>query len=540
MENHSQIIAEYIRSLLYDAKIQEDMPDELLEIEGMKEIDSTLRELRKSIRAVGIGELSEKIEGKGYVFGILKDLQAALKTLNWQTKAISAGDFSQRVEFLGEFSDAFNDMVVKLETAILEVKEARDLFEMFFETIPEATMIVSAKNWNILDCNRAFEKMTGYTKKELYDKNIQEISFFRDSIQEDIFFETIGENTKANNILIELLVQDGSLIYGLFSSDTILIEKEKHILFVIKDITEMKNLEQKLKDSEEIHRLLVDNANDVIWTMNLLGEFTYISPSVEKLRGYTVDEVLNQSNEELLCPDSLIFFEEGIKTAINCVENDLPFKIFREDVEQPCKDGSTVMTDLTVSGIYDKESRFVGILGVSRDITDRRRMEEEIRKLSETDRLTQLNNRLKLDSVLKHEIERLARSDSACSVIILDIDFFKKVNDTYGHLVGDEVLKEFAMIIKSNVRKIDTIGRWGGEEFMVIMPFTEIDGGKVLAEKLRSKIVQHNFAGAGNLTASFGVAESRGDLSAVELVAKADSAMYKAKHAGRNRVCHSD
>jgi diguanylate cyclase (GGDEF)-like protein len=166
-------------------------------------------------------------------------------------------------------------------------------------------------------------------------------------------------------------------------------------------------------------------------------------------------------------------------------------------------------------------------------------MEEEIRRLSETDGLTQISNRLKLDAVLKLEIERLSRSDSVCSVIILDIDFFKKVNDTYGHLVGDEVLKDVADIIKKGVRKIDTVGRWGGEEFMVIMPVTEASKGMVLAEKLRNKISRHVFAGVGNLTASFGVAESRGDLNAVELVAKADAAMYQAKDAGRNQVCKS-
>jgi len=407
MQDHSQMINEYMRSLLYDMKIQDEMPKELREIEGMKEIDITLRELRKSIRAIGIGDLSEKIQGSGYTFGIIKALQSALRNLTWQTKAISSGDFSQRVEFLGEFSDSFNDMVKKLETAILEVKEARDLFEMFFETIPDATMIISNEDWKILDCNRAFESMTGCSKDKLRSQSIKEVQLFRDTTQEDIFFGSIRKNTKGHDLLVELTVQDDSMIYGLFSWDTILIEREKHILCVIKDIT------------------------------------------------------------------------------------------------------------------------------------DRKKMEEEIRRLSETDGLTQINNRLKLESVLNLEIERLYRSDSVCSVILLDIDYFKRVNDTYGHKTGDEVLKEVADIIKNSVRKIDTVGRWGGEEFMVIMPLTDMNMGKILAEKLRKKISENVFAGDKNLTASFGIAESRGDVSAIELVATADAAMYQAKEAGRNRVCNS-
>ena len=534
--NDNQAIIEYIRKLLDDVKISEEIPEELLKIEGIKEIDESLRSLRKAIQSIGNGDLSERISGKGYTIGILKNLQATMRNLTWQTKAISNGDFSQRVNFLGEFSEAFNDMVKKLKSAILEVGEAKDLFEMLFETIPDATMIISMEKGIILDCNRACEALTGYEENQLNGRPVNEIHFFKDSKQEDIFFNSAREENQSNNVLIELELQDGAQVYGLFSSDVVTIENEKYLLSVIKDITEMKQLEQSLKESEELHRLLADNANDVIWTMDLTGKFTYVSPSVEKLRGYTVEEVLLQSPEELLCPSSRIHLEKGLEDAIYLVQNNKPFKTFRGDLEQPCKDGTTVWTDLTVSGIYDRENHFVGMLGVSRDITDRRQLNEEIRRLSETDRLTQLNNRLKLDEVLNLEIERLSRSESVCSVILFDLDHFKRVNDTFGHLVGDIVLKEIAQILKEEIRQIDTVGRWGGEEFMIIMPLADINGGQVLAEKIRTIISEKNFTGTGKLTASFGVAETRGNLKAVELVARADVALYESKKGGRNRV----
>lgn len=188
---HSQMIKEYIGSLLYDMKISEKMPEEFREIDGMVEIDRTLRELRRSIRAIGTGALSEKIQGTGYVFGIIKDLQSALRNLTWQTKAISSGDFSQRVDFLGEFSDSFNNMVKKLESAIVEIEEARDQFEMFFETIPDATIIISVEDGNILDCNRAFETMVGKSKNTLRNQAMKEIGLFRNSKQEDIFCKAV-------------------------------------------------------------------------------------------------------------------------------------------------------------------------------------------------------------------------------------------------------------------------------------------------------------------------------------------------------------
>ncbi|NCC16286.1 MAG: diguanylate cyclase [Clostridia bacterium] len=478
------------------------------------------------------------IEGKGYIVGILKTLQSALRNLIWQTKAISFGDFSQTESFLGEFSEAFNHMVNKLEAAILELEEAKDLCEMLFETIPDATMIISMETGMLLNCNRAFEIMMGYSKSELCYKRLNELHFFKDSEQERVFFNSIHVDTTSNNILIELRLWDETQVYGLLSSNVVTIKNERYILSVIKDITEMKKLEQNLKESEERHRLLADNASDVIWTMDLNRKFTYISPSVEKLRGYTVEEVFAQPKEELLCPSSRGFLENWMQNAVHLVENNLPFDIFRGDVEQPCKDGTTVWIDLTMSGIYDKENRFIGILGVSKDITERKRMEEEITRVSETDRLTQLNNRSKLDAILNLELERLPRSESVCSVIILDLDFFKRVNDTWGHLMGDAVLKEVAQILRDGIRPIDTVGRWGGEEFMVVMPLSDLSEGIILAEKLRARIAEHSFLMVGHITASFGVAQTRGSLSAVELVAKADAGLYEAKNSGRNRVCY--
>ena len=306
---------------------------------------------------------------------------------------------------------------------------------------------------------------------------------------------------------------------------------------MIKDITEMMLLEQNLKKSEEIHRLLADNANDVLWVMDLSGIFSYVSPSVEKLRGFTVEEVMDQTREELLCPGSLIYFEKGLEGVIHRVQNSEPITAFRGELEQPCKDGTTVWTDVTVSGMYNPAGHFVGLLGVSRDVTEKREMAETIKRLSETDLLTQLNNRVKLHEVLCLELARLSRCESVCSVIFLDIDHFKQVNDTYGHLVGDSVLKEMARILATNTRLIDTVGRWGGEEFLIILPLTDVKGAEFLAEKLRRTISEYNFTSVGHLSASFGVADTTKCISMNELINSADAALYHAKETGRNQVC---
>lgn len=161
---------------------------------------------------------------------------------------------------------------------------------------------------------------------------------------------------------------------------------------------------------------------------------------------------------------------------------------------------------------------------------------EELGKLAITDRLTGLVNRMRLDEVLKNEIIRFNRSVHELSVIMLDIDHFKNINDTHGHIKGDQVLKDVAKTITSNIRENDISGRWGGEEFIIICPGTNLEGAIVIAEKLRAKIESLGSESELSLTGSFGVAQiSEGD-KGVDLIRKADDALYKAKRAGRNRV----
>lgn len=526
----------YIRAMLVDIVVADELPNELRVVDGMEEIDGLLRGVRSAVRSIGLGELSYRIAGKGYVIGVIKNLQAALKNLTWQTKAVASGDFSQRVDFLGEFSDVFNSMVIKLEGALHEVKEARDRFEMFFETIPDATMIMSMEDQRVFKWNRAFEEVSGCTAAELHGMQLDEVCRFTNEVQKEAFFDALRHEQSVHNMILELSFRSGGTMHGLVSAQVMTIGSEPYILSVIKDITELHEMEKRLKASEELHRMLADNANDVIWTMGLDGKFTYVSPSVLKLRGYTVEEVMAQSREELLCPSSVMLLENGLRTAAHAVHNNLPFPVFRGDVEQPCKDGTTVWTDLTVSGMYDSENRFVGMLGVTRDITERKRMEKEIRRLSETDRLTGLSNRLKLDEVLATEIEQSALRGLPCSIVLLDIDYFKRVNDTFGHLVGDTALQDVARMLIQGVRMYDTVGRWGGEEFMMILPGADTDDAAAVAERARATIAAHSFERVGKLTASFGVATTRGEMSIVELVVSADDALYRAKNEGRNRV----
>lgn len=177
-------------------------------------------------------------------------------------------------------------------------------------------------------------------------------------------------------------------------------------------------------------------------------------------------------------------------------------------------------------------------------IADRTRELEQknqaLEHLSNTDRLTGLYNRFKLENILEEEHLRCQRYGGNFAIAIVDVDKFKLVNDTYGHQTGDQVLIGIAEILRNHVRSLDAVGRWGGEEFLVIFRETASYGAVSIAEKLRHAIMEYDFGEAGKITASFGVTAYRYPDSILEMMIRADNALYHAKRGGRNRVEFKD
>ncbi len=162
--------------------------------------------------------------------------------------------------------------------------------------------------------------------------------------------------------------------------------------------------------------------------------------------------------------------------------------------------------------------------------------DRELARLAVTDRLTKLFNRLKLDERLDEQLARAERYGVSFALVLLDVDHFKSINDVHGHQIGDQVLIELAATLSTNTRDLDVIGRWGGEEFLIIASDTDMAGATELAEKLRKSVADHSFSAAGTRTASFGVTAYRIGDSIAELLTRADRALYRAKANGRNRV----
>ncbi|MFW6379200.1 MAG: diguanylate cyclase, partial [Guyparkeria sp.] len=197
------------------------------------------------------------------------------------------------------------------------------------------------------------------------------------------------------------------------------------------------------------------------------------------------------------------------------------------------KDGGDIDVEITTNAAEYKGEKL--IFCNCRDITERKRDREEIKRLATTDALTGIANRGQFSRQLAAEIERARRFGRPLALIMYDLDHFKRVNDTFGHDVGDEVLTTTARLVGERVRQVDHHGRWGGEEFMVLLPETDLEAAQESAERLRSAIEAHSFPHGQHVTASFGVTVLGSGDRLETLVKRADEALYLAKRYGRNR-----
>ncbi len=333
----------------------------------------------------------------------------------------------------------------------------------------------------------------------------------------------------------------------------------------------LKTIETKksLSRSESKYRSVVNNINIGIYRDTAgRGRFLQANPAMAKMFGY----------------DSV---EDLMKIAVVDLYQDAGYrKIFIEEVKQmgfvkdrelalKKRDGTPIWCSATATAQYEESGEIKWMDGVIEDITERKqgeerlkkaydelemrvrertadlaeanemlvaeiaerkRVEEKLRELSERDHLTMIYNRRKLFELLTSEVEKARRYKRPLSMIMIDIDNFKRVNDNFGHDVGDNVLKATTNVVSGVIRRVDIFARYGGEEFIILSPETTIEGATVLAEKIRTSVEKYIYQAVGGLTISAGVAELAGKDSGAALIKKADDALYAAKNRGRNRV----
>lgn len=302
------------------------------------------------------------------------------------------------------------------------------------------------------------------------------------------------------------------------------------------DITERKLLELKLKNNEKLLDTVLNNVDAYIYMKDQHCRFMYINASTAHLFGVQAKDIIGKKAEDFLPADTAADFAVLDNKLLASGE-----KVYGEESFSD-GDGHTLYYWSTKVPIKDEQNEIQSFIGFSNDITELIELKKSLEKKANIDDLTQLANRRYFLEQAEREFARSTRYQLPLSLLAIDIDCFKSINDTYGHHIGDLVLNEVAAVCAKNLRSVDFIGRMGGEEFSVLLPETRFAEAKLMAERLCQHVREYQPGGAWKdkirSSISIGVTERNdSDDNLDEMLIRADKALYQAKKSGRDRVC---
>ncbi|WP_019624798.1 PAS domain S-box protein [Thioalkalivibrio thiocyanoxidans] len=307
---------------------------------------------------------------------------------------------------------------------------------------------------------------------------------------------------------------------------------------ILRDLSQRKAMEEALRESEARFRQLAGSVNEVFWLQDESG-ILYVNPAFERIWGQSRDLLYRDPHSIL----EAVHPEDRERVELRFLDRPLEGAHIEDVFRLRRADGTERWLHVHRYQVPDEEGRVSRVAGTAVDITELKQAELELQRANAElkrqayyDRLTGVANRHHFETLLNRELARAERYGSRFALVMFDLDHFKRVNDTFGHAVGDVVLQEVTHVIAGRLRDADVLGRWGGEEFMVLLPGTEAADAATLAETMRLRVAEHDFPEAGRVTISLGVAAFCPGEPRSELLRRVDEALYRAKGEGRNRV----
>lgn len=515
---------------------------------------------------------------------LIRKLMSPIQMLMLETETIAKGNITRRIETnsgddVGKIAHAFNKMIADLQETIVSKEYADNIINSM-----DDSLVVASPEFTIQMVNQSTCELLGYNEQELIGKPINFL-FSEEDTADTSWFDSI-EKDLIHNTEKTYVSKDGRKIAVLFSGTAIRGNNGaiRGIVCVALDITERKRIEVELRKAVAQRDANIKDLGYLMYFSTLMNEEVREDKLVyhmakalqehfqpELLAVLTVDKIKNVLDASLIIPPmplNKLIREEvisdpslcqvirtGREVIIGNTAEDTPCECIAHKIEGggyaclPLLTGGTI-AGMVLIGKKDKSywlneeirKLILVYVGLTASALQRVRLIDLTRRAAITDSLTGAYNRRFFDEMLKNQIALAKRRNESLGLVIVDLDHFKNVNDTYGHMAGDQTLQQIASIMKNSIRSSDVLARYGGEEFVIIMPSIDLPNTMKKAEGIREQVESFQFkidslGQSPQITISIGVASFPDHGAECDtLIASADMALYKAKKGGRNRV----
>ena len=416
--------------------------------------------------------------------------------------------------------------MIEYEHSMQRLKESEEKFRLLAQT---AQMGIFIYRDHFIYVNEAFCTMLGYSAQELYDMPAYKLlePHSQQVAKEDIKSHLEEEESSHFYPEIVLHTKEGHKKICRISTQSIEINGQKAGMGTAVDITDILETEEYLN----LLKHAVEQMQDMLKISDKEGRLVYVNKALLSHTGYSKEELIGQKNSIFKSGKHDQKFYEKLWNTV------LSKQTYKGVFINKTKSGALYHEEQTITPILDHHGEIRHFVSTSREVSQRIKKEKELNRLAHIDTLTNIYNRRAMEEYLDKEIYTAQYSGTVFGVLMIDVDFFKQVNDTYGHDVGDEVLKRLSELVSQSIRGDDYFGRIGGEEFLLILPNCQTEESLVgIAEKIRQKVAQADMGKAGHITISLGATLYANSDDRPGILKRVDEALYRSKEEGRNRT----
>ena len=424
---------------------------------------------------------------------------------------------------------------IQKEAAQKSLRESEEKYRTILEKMEEGLFELDLKG-NITFVNDAECRKLGYSREELTGMNYRQLQDENTAKKtRQIFSEVYKKEEPIQLLDVEIIRKNGSKAFNEISVSLLKDKEGKATGFrgISRDVTVRRQMEEMIRQSEEKYRTIINEVDEWYFEIDLAGNVIFVNDAIVRSVGYPPERLIGLNYKSFTSKERS---GEVFKIFRQVYETREPIKNFPYEFVLP--DGKITFFELSVFPKLDDQGKVVGFRGVGHDVTERKRTEEQLNYIATHDLLTGLPNRMLLMDRLKMATAQAKRNDQKLALMMLDLDNFKNVNDSLGHMVGDKLLKEISLRLTGRLRQNDTICRLGGDEFIILLPAIErvedaVEVAKIILESFEQSFICNDHLI--NSSISIGIAIYPDDAQDIDVLMKnADMAMYYVKAHGRN------